>query len=133
MTGTFRSRQFLTFLLTGGTAALVNFVSRILYSVWLGFSIAVLLAYITGMITAYVLARLIVFKESQQSVHRSIAFFILVNLVAVIQTWVISIGMADYLLPPLGITTHLHEVAHAFGVIFPVFTSYIGHKKWSFR
>jgi putative flippase GtrA len=33
----FMSRQFLMFFLTGGTAAAINFGSRILYSQWLGF------------------------------------------------------------------------------------------------
>ncbi|WP_447793383.1 GtrA family protein [Pseudomonas farris] len=129
----FLSRQFLVFLLTGGTAAAVNFGSRIVYNFWLSFSYSVILAYITGMITAFVLAKLFVFKESQQSVHRSITFFILVNLVAVLQTWVISMGLAYYLLPSLGITSFVKELSHAVGVVIPVFTSYIGHKRWSFR
>jgi putative flippase GtrA len=129
----FKSRQFLVFLLTGGTAAAVNFGSRIVYSQWLGFSSAVILAYITGMITAFVLAKLFVFKESQQSVHRSAVFFVLVNLVAVLQTWVISMGLAYYLLPSLGVTSFTQEIAHAVGVAVPVFTSYVGHKRWSFR
>jgi len=121
------------FLLTGGTAAAVNFVSRILYSQWLGFSSAVIFAYITGMIVAYVLAKLFVFKEGQQAASRSITFFILVNGVAILQTWAISMALAYYLLPTLGITVFVREIAHATGVIFPVFTSYIGHKRWSFR
>lgn len=129
----FLSRQFLVFLLTGGTAAAVNFGSRVLYSLWLDFSSAVILAYITGMITAFVLAKLFVFTESQQSVHRSAMFFLLVNLVAVIQTWAISMGLALYVLPALGVTVFVHEIAHAVGVLVPVFTSYIGHKRWSFR
>ncbi len=129
----FNSQQFLVFLLTGGAAAVVNFGSRIVYSVWLDFSSAVILAYITGMITAFVLAKLFVFKESQQSIHRSAAFFVLVNLVAVLQTWVISMGLAYYLLPSLGVTLFVREIAHAVGVAVPVFTSYIGHKRWSFR
>ncbi len=127
------SRQFLFFLLTGGTAAAVNFGSRIVYNVWMDFSSAVILAYITGMISAFVLAKLFVFKESQQSVHRSAAFFILVNLVAALQTWAISMGLAYYLLPSLGVTMATREIAHAVGVAVPVFTSYIGHKRWSFR
>ena len=129
----FASRQFLVFLLTGGTAAAINFGSRILYSNWLSFSSAVILAYITGMITAFVLARLFVFKESQQSVHRSAMFFILVNLVAILQTWAISMGLAFYALPALGVTMYAQEISHAVGVAVPVFTSYIGHKRWSFR
>jgi len=129
----FKSRQFLVFLLTGGTAAAVNFGSQIVYSQWLGFSSAVILAYITGMITAFVLAKLFVFKESKQAVHRSAIFFVLVNLIAVLQTWAISLGLAYYLLPSLGVTMFIREIAHAVGVAVPVFTSYVGHKRWSFR
>ena len=129
----FLSRQFLIFLLTGGTAAVVNFGSRVLYSVWLDFSSAVILAYISGMITAFVLAKLFVFKESQQTLQRSAVFFILVNLVAILQTWVISMGLAYYLLPLLGFSVFVPEIAHATGVIVPVFTSYLGHKRWSFQ
>ncbi|WP_199748540.1 GtrA family protein [Candidimonas sp. SYP-B2681] len=127
------SRQFLVFLITGGTAAAVNFGSRIVYNQWVDFSTAIILAYITGMITAFVLAKLFVFKDSQQSVHRSALFFTLVNLVAVLQTWAISMVLALYLLPALGVTRFVSEIAHAVGVVVPVFTSYLGHKRWSFR
>jgi len=119
--------------MTGGTAAVVNFGSRILYSMWLNFSSAVILAYISGMITAFVLAKLFVFKECQQTLQRSAVFFILVNLVAILQTWVISMGLAYYLLPLLGFSVFVPEIAHATGVIVPVFTSYLGHKRWSFQ
>jgi putative flippase GtrA len=123
----------MAFLLTGGIAAAVNFSARILYNLWLDFSSAVIIAYVTGMITAFVLARLFVFMESQQSVRRSLVFFGLVNLVAALQTWAISMGLAYYILPTLGITSYIREIAHAVGVVVPVFTSYIGHKRWSFR
>lgn len=129
----FMSRQFLVFLLTGGLAAAVNFGSRILYNQWCDFSTAVILAYLTGMVTAFVLARLFVFKQSSQSMQRSVLYFTLVNLVAVIQTWLISMGLALYLLPMLGVTHFSREIAHAIGVAAPVFTSYLGHKRWSFR
>lgn len=129
----FMSRQFLTFLFTGGIAAAINFGSRIFYSHWLGFSSAVILAYITGMITAFVLAKLLVFKEGLQSLHRSAIFFVLVNLVAAFQTWGISMILATYLLPALGVQRFAAEIAHGVGVIVPVFTSYFGHKHWSFR
>lgn len=129
----FMSKQFLVFLLTGGTAAAVNFGSRIFYNIWLDFSASIVLAYITGMITAFLLAKLFVFKESQQALHRSAVFFVLVNLVAVLQTWIISVGLAYYALPSLGVTRFAREISHAAGVVVPVFTSYIGHKRWSFR
>ena len=129
----FASRQFLVFLVTGGFAAAVNFGSRIVYNQWMDFSMAVVLAYLTGMVTAFVLAKLFVFKESTQSVKHSALWFCLVNGVAVVQTWLISMGLAYYLLPWLGVTRFVPAIAHAAGVVFPVFTSYIGHKRFSFR
>ena len=133
MTGVFFTRQFAVFVLTGGTAAAVNFASRILYSHWTGFSTAIVLAYLTGMITAFVLAKLFVFKNSRQGIGRSALIFSLVNVVAVAQTWAISMLLAYYLLPWLGITRFVLEISHAAGVAVPVFTSYIGHKHWSFK
>ncbi|WP_092796057.1 MULTISPECIES: GtrA family protein [unclassified Janthinobacterium] len=129
----FASRQFILFLVTGGMAAVVNFGSRIIYNQWMSFSTAVILSYITGMITAYVLARLFVFKESQQAVHRSMLFFILVNAVAILQTWGISLFLLFYVFPAMKISAYSKEFAHAIGVLVPVFTSYVGHKRWSFK
>jgi putative flippase GtrA len=129
----FMSRQFLMFLMTGGTAAVVNFVTRLIYNQWMSFSSAVVLSYITGMITAFVLARLFVFKASTQTLSRSAGFFVLVNCLAIIQTWAISLLMAYYALPALGVQDYTLEIAHAVGIVVPVFTSFIGHKYWSFR
>jgi putative flippase GtrA len=129
----FLSHQFLLFLLTGGTAAAVNFGSRILYSVWLPFSYAVILAYLTGMVTAFVLAKLFVFKASQQSMQRSAVFFVIVNLVAIAQTWAISMLLLYVVFPAWGFSFYAAESAHAVGVVVPVFTSYLGHKHWSFK
>ena len=94
----FMNRQFLAFVVTGGLAACVNFGSRILYDQWLDFSSSVVLAYLTGMLTAFILARAFVFTQATQSVRRSAMFFVLVNGVAVLQTWAISMGLY-YLLP----------------------------------
>ena len=126
------SRQFVLFLLSGGIAAVVNFGSRIFYNQWMDFSIALLVAHLTGMITAFVLAKLFVFKKSKQHIRRSVWIFSLVNLIAVAQTWCVSFILA-YLLPWVGIAQFVHEIAHGIGVVVPVFTSYIGHKHWSFR
>ena len=123
MISQFASRQFLIFLATGGTAALVNFVSRIVYDQWLAFSTSVLLAYVTGMVTAYVLARAFVFKTSVQPLYRSIAFFVLVNALAIVQTWAISLLMLYQVLPALQIDLLAPELAHATGIVVPVFTS----------
>lgn len=126
-------RQFQLFLLCGGVAALVNIVSRVGFSRLLRFELAVLAAYGVAMVTAYVLARRYVFVASRQSIKRSFATFALVNLVAVLQTWLVSIGLRHLLPPLIGITALVDLIAHGCGVIVPVFTSFLGHKHLSFR
>ena len=126
-------RQFALFVVTGGLAAVINVISRVGFSQFLQFEIAVFAAYIIGMITAYVLARRVVFPGSRQSLSRSFAAFSLVNLVAVLQTWLVSIGLRNLLLPLIGMTALVELIAHGCGVIVPVFTSFLGHKHISFR
>ena len=126
-------REFLLFLITGGVAALVNVLSRVGFSQLLRFELAVLLAYGLGMLTAYVLARKFVFLQSRTSVRRSFAAFALVNLFAVLQTWLVSVGLRNWLLPLLGIVVLRDLIAHGIGVAVPVLSSYFGHKHISFR
>ena len=126
-------RQFLLFVLTGGAAALVNVFSRVGFSLVLRFELSVLISYAVGMVTAYILACRYVFTDSGQSVRRSFAAFALVNLVAVLQTWLVSMGLRHLLLPIIGAVALVDLIAHGAGVIVPVFTSYLGHKHVSFR
>jgi putative flippase GtrA len=129
----FKSKQFLSFFVTGGIAALVNFCSRILLNYWMDFSSSIIIAYLIGMITAFILAKQFVFTNSQQALHHSMMYFSLVNLFAVAQTWGISMGLVYSVFPKLGIVCFKQEIAHAIGIIFPVFTSYLGHKHLSFK
>ena len=114
-------REFLLFLITGGVAALVNMLSRVGFSQLLHFELAVLLA------------RKFVFLQSRTSVRRSFAAFALVNLFAVLQTWLVSVGLRNWLLPLLGVVVLRDLIAHGIGVIVPVLSSYFGHKHISFR
>lgn len=129
----FDTKEFFKFLLTGGIAASVNFFSRILFNTWLSFSASVYLAYIAGMITAYFLKRHFVFTKGKQPIFHSIGFFIFVNIIAFLQTLAVTMVIFFYFLPYLGIAKMTHEIAHAIGICTPIFTSYIGHKKLSFR
>ena len=69
MIKTFLSRKFIAFLCVGGAAAAVNFGSRIVYNLWVGFDLAVLLAFVSGLVTAFALNKLFVFKNSDHSVR----------------------------------------------------------------
>ena len=127
------SRQFLGFLLTGGIAAAVNFGSRLLYDDVVSFAWAVALAYLTGMATAFLLARAFVFGRGGQSTGQSALWFTAVNGVALLQTWVVTLLLARWALPGLGMERHVDELAHAVGIVVPVLSSYWGHKHLSFR
>jgi putative flippase GtrA len=126
-------REFILFLITGGLAALINIVSRIGFSTVVRFELAVLLAYGLGMLTAYLLARRFVFVDSRTSIRRSFAAFALVNLFAVLQTWLVSVGLRNWLLPLLGVVVFRDLLAHGIGVAVPVVSSYFGHKHISFK
>jgi len=126
------SVQFVSFVVTGGVAALANFGSRIFYSQWMSFSSAVIMAYLTGMVVAFILARLFVFTETNSSLSRSLLMFSLVNLAGVGQVWIFSLWLANGLLPSLGMIEGKEEMAHGVSIIIPVFTSFLGHKYLSF-
>lgn len=129
----FVSRQFFTFLLTGGIAAAVNFASRILYNRLVGFSAAVTFAYLTGMVTAFILAKFFVFQESSHSTFKSAVLFTAVNIFAFSQTWIVSIVLAYHILPALGVQEFNRDIASLVGITVPVFTSFLAHKYISFR
>ncbi len=121
------------FLLAGASAAVVNFGSRVLLSLVLPYAAAILCAYVIGMATAFVLNRQFVFTDATNRLHQQVAWFIAVNALAALQTLVISLMLAGYVLPWAGMTWHAHEIAHAVGIAAPIFTSYIGHKRLTFR
>ena len=127
------SKQFVKFVLAGGFAAIVNFGSRIVLSLWISYVPAIVLAYCIGMLTAFVVNKLFVFQDSVDGLHHQASWFVLINLVAVLQTVLISVLFADYLLPLIGMRWHPESVAHAIGLAIPVFTSFIGHKYLTFR
>lgn len=129
----FERSGFLRFVLAGGVAALVNVLSRLLYSEAVAYPVAVVAAYLTGMATAYVLNRALVFGPGDRGIPGEMLAFALVNLLAVAQTLVISLGLAYYVLPAFGVVQHAETLAHVVGVIVPVFTSFVGHKYWTFR
>lgn len=127
------SRRFAKFLMAGGVAAVANFGSRIILSHWVSYVPAIILAYMIGMTTAFVLNRFFVFNAASNSLRSQVWWFTMVNIAAALQTVLISVVLADYVFPAAGLVAHRETIAHAFGVVTPTITSYIGHKHLSFR
>lgn len=126
--------QFVRFLVAGGLAAAANILSRIEFSRWVALPVAVVLAYLVGMAVAFVLMRTYVFRPHPgRDLHRQMVAFALVNIAAVIQTLLVTLLLADIILPWAGVRGHVDLIAHVAGVCVPIVTSFIGHKWWSFR
>lgn len=125
--------QFVRFLVAGGIAAGANYSSRFLFSRWFSYEQAIVLAYLVGMLVAFMLMRGHVFEAKNKALAPQIAKFVGVNILAVIQTLLISVVLARWVLPALGVVNHVEALAHLVGVLIPVVTSYIGHKFLTFR
>jgi putative flippase GtrA len=126
-------RQMPIFILVGGFAALVNWTSRLVLSQnGIPLGVAVVMAYVIGMVTAYVLSRRFVFDSSGRSVANEIVRFTIVNLVALLQVWLVTMGLEYWAFPAIGWTWHSASLAHAIGVASPIVTSYLGHRYFTF-
>lgn len=125
--------QFAKFLASGAVAAALNFGSRIIFSQWMPFIPAVVLAFIVGMITAFVLNRTLVFSASGKHWSNEAAWFVAINLLGMGQTVLVSWLLSRHVLPALGVTRFVEEIAHAVGIVIPIITSFIGHKHLTFK
>ena len=127
------SGRFVRFLLTGGFAALVNVASRYVLNEYMTFEAAVAVAYLFGVVTAYLLARIFVFESSGRAVATELRRFVFVNALSLALVWGISVGLAVYLFPTLGFRWHADTIAHFIGVASPAVVSYYAHKHYTFR
>jgi putative flippase GtrA len=127
------SRRFALFLLAGGLAAAANYGSRFGFSVWFSYPVAIVLAYLVGMTIAFMLMRQYVFDGRGKALAPQVLRFVGVNALAVLQTLLVSLLLARWLLPAAGVVQHVEAIAHAVGVAVPVVTSYFGHRLATFR
>jgi putative flippase GtrA len=126
------SGRFLRFLLTGGVSAVFNLASRFLFNLVVSFELAVALAYVVGMITAYALARFFVFRNSGRSIAEEFKRFAIVNVFSLVLVWSVSVLLARRVFPYLDFNWHAHDIAHFIGVASTAIPSYFGHRAYTF-
>jgi putative flippase GtrA len=126
------SRPLVRFLLVGGAAALLNIIARLIFNLWMTYEFAIVVAYLVAMTTAFMLNRTYVFHARKGAILGQYVRFTIVNLVALVQVWAVSVSLARWLFPLVGFEWHGHTVAHTIGVFSPIVTSYIGHKSFTF-
>jgi putative flippase GtrA len=128
----FFTKQFLLFVAVGGFAAFLNWLSRVVLSHWMPFAAAVVLAYVVGMATAFVLNRVFVFPRSDKPMHRQARDFVMINLVSFPMVLVVAI-LLEWLFRALGMVTYSKAAAHGVAVAIPALTSFLLYKFFAFR
>ncbi|MFI3189887.1 hypothetical protein BCS42_00290 [Crenothrix sp. D3] len=126
-------KQFIQFLIAGGIAASVNFGSRFIFNNWMNYELAIVSAYLLGMFVAFSLMRKYVFKANGKTLMPQIIKFVAVNIVALLQTLLVSVALFRWLFPQWGISNHPEALAHFIGILIPVVSSYFGHKFLTFK
>jgi putative flippase GtrA len=129
----FLTRQFGLFVAVGATAAVLHWLARYGLSHWLPFWLAVVLAYGVGMAVAFALNRAYVFPGSPRPLERQVRDFVLINLAFFPVVWAVSMGLAVYVLPWLGVPRWREEIAHAIAIGIPVVATFLLHKFITFK
>ena len=125
--------QFARFLICGGVAAVVNWSSRFAWSLLFPFAPAVIAAYATGMLVAFVLFRQFVFVGSQLDLGLQAQRFVAVNLAGMAATVALSHLFAAWILPAAGVASNVEALAHAIAIAAPAATAWFGHRLLTFR
>ena len=97
------------------------------------FSLAVLAAYGTGMVVAFLLFREFVFERSSTDTSEQVRNFIIVNIVGMAATWALANLLVYWALPAAGVTNHVEAIGHGIAILAPVVTSWFGHRFLTFR
>ena len=126
-------KRFLRFVIAGGIAASLNWGSRFILSILFEYSVAIVLAFIVGMFSGFILMRSFVFHGHSRWIGSQVLLYVAINILGVLQTLIVSIGLVRWVFPYLGFGSGLEGMAHMIGVAVPVVTSYFGHKLFTFK
>lgn len=127
------NRPFIRFALSGGIAGLANILSRMALSQITNYSAAIVIAFLIGMTTAYVLMKQFVFQETGQRISHEYIRFGIVNMISLAQVWIISIILLKITFPLINNKNISETLSHSIAVFTPVITSYFLHKYFTFK
>ncbi len=127
----FLSKQFLGFVAVGGTAALLHWLARILMSEWLSFPVAVCLAYVLGMLVAFVLNKQFIFVRSSRPIRLQIRDFVLINLAFAPVVWVSAVSL-NHFFEQVSWSFYPEALAHGIAIALPMLATFLIYKFFTF-
>jgi putative flippase GtrA len=128
----FFTRQFAQFVFVGVLAALLNWLSRLLFSQWIPFAWAVVIAYVVGMAAAFTLNSFLVFPLSDRPKYAQARDFVLINCAFFPLVWIVAYQLNIWLLAA-GMTEHSQELAHAIALATPMLATFLLYKFMAFK
>ena len=126
-------RQFVRFLLVGGTAAAAQWLSRFAFEAVLPYGGAIAAAYGVGLLIAFELNRRYVFPQAGAAHRAQFVRFLLVNALSFVVVWLVSLLLGDFMLPKVMLRDWAEALGHGIGVLSPALLSYALHKRYTFR
>jgi putative flippase GtrA len=125
--------RYVKFMIAAGMSVPFNIGSRILFSLYFPFVIAIVLSQFVGMIVAFVLTRAFVFRSSRARRIDEFIRFAGVNVVSLAVTWVVSVAFLYGVLPAIGDNAMPELTAHVIGLLTSSLTAFFGHRHYTFR
>lgn len=124
--------KFIKFILVSSFAAILNIASRFLFDIYFSYSLSIFLAFIIGLCTAFALNKKLVFHDSASKTYIEFWKFLFVNLISLCIIYAISMLLSIYILPVLGVSKYIDDIAHIIGVALAALGSYFVHKNYTF-
>lgn len=125
--------EIVKFIIVGGISALLNWLSRFLFSIWLSYELSIVLAFFIGLTSGFLLMKVFVFQQSEKPFFQQAVYYVGINMLALGLTWTISVYLAKTLFPAIGFREGADGTAHLIGISAPIMTSYFGHKYLTFK
>lgn len=127
------SKEYLSFLAAGGASVVANISARVVLSAWLPYPISVAIAYVVGMVVAFLLMKRYVFTRSTKPLRAEVIGFCVVNALGLVQTVAVSYAALAYAFPMLGFVWQSELLAHGLSLATLAVTSFFLHRRFTFH
>jgi energy-coupling factor transport system substrate-specific component len=132
--GALMNREVLRFLVAGTAAAGINWAAGMALARAMPFEAAIVLAYLIGMASGFTLNKLFVFPPTDRPLLAQVQGFAAVNLGGIVLVWVVAVALRRWIMPDMlfGLVPG-GPIAHGLAIGVSCVTSYVGHRRVTFR
>lgn len=121
------------FLICGTLAAAVNWLARMVLSLWMPFGSAVVVAYATGMLAGFLLYRRYVWTASARPLWGQVLAFVCVNIAVAGLVLVTALGLVAAGGLFVGRSALVEALAHGLAIAVGAAANYVAHREITFR